>query len=199
MASMSSTTGERTRTRIVAAADRLFYEAGYEHTSFAHIAAEVGISRGNFHHHFRTKDDILAEVIARRSASTAEMLDAWAAAHVAPDAQIGCFIDMVVDNRVDIMRFGCPVGSLCSELAKHDHRLLDDSGRIFEQFRDWLRERFVDLGFDANADELALHLLVLSQGVAVLANVHKDEAFLEREVAGMHAWLDELISTTDHP
>lgn len=53
-----------TRHQIVEAADRLFYERGFEATSFADIAAVVGLSRGNFYYHFRTKDEILEAVIA---------------------------------------------------------------------------------------------------------------------------------------
>lgn len=35
--------------QIITAADKLFYEQGFEHTSFAHIAKAVNISRGNFY------------------------------------------------------------------------------------------------------------------------------------------------------
>ena len=52
-----------TREHIVRAADELFYKQGFEHTSFADVAHAVGISRGNFYYHFKTKDEILAAVI----------------------------------------------------------------------------------------------------------------------------------------
>lgn len=55
---------QSTRNLIVEEADALFYESGFEATSFAEIAKAVGISRGNFYHHFKTKDDILDAVIA---------------------------------------------------------------------------------------------------------------------------------------
>jgi len=183
----------RTRDRIVEHADRLFYEGGYDHTSFATIAAEVGISRGNFHHHFKAKDDILAAVIERRRNSTAAMLRSWERVAATPTDRLGCFIDMVAENRQDIMRFGCPVGSLCSELAKQEHSLLGASGTIFEQFRTWLREQFEQLDVAQEPDDLAMHLLAMSQGVAVLANVYKDPEFVAREVARMHRWLDDTV------
>ena len=37
-----------TRTEIVEAADMLFFQHGFDHTSFADIAEAVQISRGNF-------------------------------------------------------------------------------------------------------------------------------------------------------
>ena len=196
-------TGERsthtTADRIVEAADTLFYRHGYEHTTFGMIAADVGISRGNFHHHFKTKDHILAAVIARRSLSTSDMLDRWAAANIEPAAQVRCFIDMLTANRSDIMRFGCPVVSLCSELAKASHPLLDSSGRILCLFRKWLGNRFTAICFEAaTADELAVHLLVLSQGIAVLANLYKDDAMIDREVTEAHRWLDDQLSRRQH-
>lgn len=52
-----------------------FYESEFEATSFAEIAKAVGISRGNFYHHFKTKDDILDAVIARRTDLACSMLD----------------------------------------------------------------------------------------------------------------------------
>lgn len=39
-----------TRQEIVEKADLLFYQRGFENTSFADIADAVGISRGNFYY-----------------------------------------------------------------------------------------------------------------------------------------------------
>jgi len=66
-----------TRDHIVEAADHLFYQQGYEHTSFSDIADAVQISRGNFYYHFKTKDEILDAVIEARLANTQKMLDQW--------------------------------------------------------------------------------------------------------------------------
>lgn len=101
-----------TREQIVEAADRLFYEQGFEATSFAHIADETGLSRGNFYYHFKTKDDILEAVIARRLAATEEMLAAWEDASETPERRIASFIEILVANQAKIMAFGCPVGTL---------------------------------------------------------------------------------------
>lgn len=182
-----------TRERIVEAADTLFYQRGFEKTSFADIADAVGLSRGNFYYHFRTKDDILAAVIALRSVRTQSMLAEWTRDAATPQDRLRCFAEMLVHNRRDIQRYGCPVGTLCAELAKLDHPAQGDAGMIFGQFRDWLRTQFEALGHAPRADELALHLLARSQGVAMLANTFRDEAFIQREVDAMAEWLATVV------
>lgn len=179
-----------TRAQIVEAADRLFYERGFEATSFADIAAVVGLSRGNFYYHFRTKDAILDAVIARRLAATGAMLEAWEAQDAAPEARIRSFIRILLVNRAPIMAYGCPVGTLSNELAKLDHPSRGGATSIFALFREWLARRFAELGREADADALAMHVLMRSQGVAVLATAFGDEAFVRREVADMCAWLE---------
>ena len=188
--------GRTTRDHIVEAADQLFYRQGYEHTSFADIAAAVRISRGNFYHHFRTKDEILDAVIGLRMANTREMLEQWEAEGDHPADRIRSFIHMLVMNRAKIMRHGCPVGSLCNELAKLDHGAQAGAAGIFTLFRDWLRRQFALLGREADADALAMHILARSQGVAALANAFRDEDFVRQEVDQMCAWLDACTQRT---
>lgn len=179
-----------TRQTIVEVADRLFYEQGFESTSFAHIAAQVNISRGNFYYHFRTKDEILQAVIALRMDRTRAMLAAWEGEGADPEARIRSFIDLLIANRAKIMRFGCPVGTLCNELARLDHVAQGDANALFTLFRTWLARQFAALGHDPDAaDAHALHVLAGSQGVAALANAFRDEAFLRREVDALAAWL----------
>jgi len=182
-----------TRDHIIEAADTLFYEKGYEHTAFSDIAQAVGISRGNFYYHFRTKDAILAAVIDRRLAQTAAMLARWETESPDPAGRIRRFIDILLANRAAIMRHGCPVGTLCQELAKLDHAARPDAARLFTLFRNWLARQFAEAGRAGEADALALHLLARSQGVAALANAFHDEAFIRAEAALMEAWLTREI------
>lgn len=178
----------RTRNHIVEAADRLFYEQGFEATSFADIAGAVGLSRGNFYYHFKSKDKILDAVIARRLAATQAMLDRWEEA-ASPLERIRSFIHILFANQTKIMAHGCPVGTLCNELAKLDHVAKDDAVGLFGLFRDWLARQFTALGRATDADALALHVLMRSQGVATLATAFHDEDFVRREVEDMEAWL----------
>ncbi|WP_431320593.1 TetR/AcrR family transcriptional regulator [Rhizobium sp. YTU87027] len=181
-----------TRELIIEAADSLFYEGGFEATSFADIAAAVGISRGNFYHHFKTKDAILDAVITRRMERTRAMLDGWQADGEGPRERILSFIHMLIANRAKIMAFGCPVGTLSSELAKLDHVAQGRAAEILMLFRDWLAGQFRAFGAGDQAETLALHLLTWSQGVAVMATALRDESFIRSEVARIEHWLATL-------
>ena len=81
----------------------------------------VGISRGSFYYHFKTKDEILAALILRRLAKTRGLLRRWEEDGETPEARIRSFIHILIVNRRDIKRYGCPVGSLCTELANAFH------------------------------------------------------------------------------
>jgi len=182
-----------TREQIIEAADDLFYRQGFEHTSFQDIADAVEISRGNFYYHFRTKDEILDAVINARIASTQAMLGRWRIEGDTPAARIESFINILMGNRAKIKQYGCPVGTLCTELAKLAHPARAEANRLFTIFRTWLARQFQLLGLEAEADRLAMHLLARSQGVATLANAFHDERFIRQEVADMRAWLRRCV------
>jgi TetR/AcrR family transcriptional repressor of nem operon len=179
----------KTRERIIEAANGLFYQRGFEQTSFTHIAEAVGITRGNFYYHFKSKDEILDAVIASRLSATQEMLERWEREGGSPKGKLCCFAEIVMLNRAKIMEYGCPVGTLCTELAKLNHQSRHEANEIFSLFRIWLRRQFELAGRSDDADELAMHLLARSQGVATLANAFQDEEFIRKEVKTMHDWI----------
>ncbi len=56
---------EERRREILDAAERLFTEKGFDRTSISDIQSEVGISRGTLYYHFKSKEEILNELIVR--------------------------------------------------------------------------------------------------------------------------------------
>jgi len=188
-----------TRDHIIEAADQLFYQQGFEHTSFADIAGVVQISRGNFYYHFKSKDEILDAVINVRLADRQVMLKQWEVEGETPLDRICSFINILIMNQEKIIKFGCPIGTLSTELSKLNHASQNDANKLFTLFRTWLCRQFTLLGREADSDDLAMHLLGRSQGVATLATAFRDENFIKSEVKLMCEWVNSEALTTPEP
>ncbi|MCK0071233.1 TetR/AcrR family transcriptional regulator [Kordiimonas laminariae] len=189
-------TKETTRERIITVADNLFYEQGFDHTSFADIAGETSISRGNFYHHFKTKDQILEAVIELRLKNTLAMIKEWEAASHCAKERIKSYITILDRNKNKIAKHGCPVGTLTSELAKLSHDAQGSANKIFSLFDEWLQIQFIDIGLNDEAELLSQHVLARSQGIATLYNTFQSDTFLKKEISLLLEWLEETCSTT---
>ncbi|WP_308169614.1 TetR/AcrR family transcriptional regulator [Acrocarpospora catenulata] len=64
-----------TRTRIQEIALRLFTEQGYEATSLREIAEVLGVTKAALYYHFKTKEDIVASLVVRRTAFLDQLID----------------------------------------------------------------------------------------------------------------------------
>jgi len=187
-----SAKGERTRTDIVECARQLFYEHGYDGTSFSDIVDASGLVRGNIYHYFKTKDDILKAVIEQHLAGYRALLAQWEQQDADPKARLLAFVEMITSRKTDLVKYGCPIGTLNTELAK-DRRDLQQAARaLFDLFRDWLAARFRELGKDADADALALHLLGRAQGIAVISHVYQNAKLLQQETHQLRDWINQL-------
>ena len=178
------------REKIIATADKLFYKNGYNATSFADISKAVGISRGNFYYHFKTKDDILAAVIELRKQIINAMLQEWNLRHDSPLDRLCCYIEMMENLKDDIHKHGCPVGSVCSELIKLQNMHQDHATEMVSLFRKWMVAQFMDLGHDKQqSDQFAMRLISRSQGISVMTNTFADKEFLLREMKILKDWI----------
>jgi AcrR family transcriptional regulator len=184
--------GEQTRAEIIACARDLFYYRGYAATSFSDIVDAAGVYRGNIYHYFKTKDEILEAVVTQRLQEFGALQQEWEKEYADPRERLMCFVEMIVQNENDLVRFGCPIGTLNTELGKGRRDLQHSAKALFDLFHDWLATQFVALGRQAEAASLALHLLGRAQGISLIAHVYQEAAVLEREVATLREWLDGL-------
>lgn len=186
------------RSRIIDAANALFYHRGYNQTSFHEIADATGIPKGNFYYYFRSKDDLLRAVIEDRIARIAVMLAEWDTLFPDPRARLVRYVQMLVANCDELMRYGCPLGSLNAELGKTQPALKAQAARLFDVLVEWLGRQFQGLGFnEARARALALTMAARSQGVSVIANVYENEDFVREEAVALERWIASLTPTAD--
>lgn len=194
MPAMSSK-GEQTRSEIVAAARNLFYRKGYYHTSFSDIVEEAGVVRGNVYHYFKTKDELLGAVIEQHLAQYTILLSSWERDKAPPLQRLKHFTRMLIDRGDDLRQFGCPLGTLSTELGKNPAEAPNPARALLDLFKDWLARQFMLMGFAGDAEKLAVHFLGRAQGISLLTHVYRDPALLAEEVAQLEDWLDKLAST----
>jgi len=183
---------DRTRSRIVEAANRLFYRKGYNLTSFSDVVEAAGVPRGNIYYYFRTKDDILHAAVEYRLEVIRSMLEEWNRKFSDPADRLKRFLQVVANSRQAMAQWGCPMGTLNTELGKEQLALRADARRMFDLFAAWMTEQFAALGHADDADVLALRLLARAQGLTVLAHLYADPDFLAREAAELEQWIDTL-------
>ena len=184
--------GQANRQRIVDAANDLFYQQGYNTTSFAEVAEASGVPKGNFYYYFKSKDELLEAVIEMRLKGIRAMLTEWEVGFPEPIARLKRFAQIPLDEADNVVRYGCPLGSLSVELSKTQLHLHSHAREMFDLFLEWLESRFRQLGKGEVSRSLALHMLAMAQGAVLLGSVYADKTFLEGEVARINAWLDTL-------
>ena len=88
-------------------------------------------------------------------------------------------------------RYGCPIGSLCSELDKADGGLDREAGRTLGIVVDWAEEQFRQMG-QREPRDLAIALFSSVQGSALLANTFRDPDIVVRQARRLEDWIDSL-------
>lgn len=186
------TKGEGNRQRIVNAADQLFYQRGYNQTSFQDISDATGIPRGNFYYYFKTKDEILNAVVDSRIEDISGMLSRCESETDNPVERLLLFNDILITNSDNLLQSGCPVGSLSTELAKDSDALQEKSTEIFTLLRQWISQQFEASGL-ACAEDLSMDLLAKMQGASVMACAFKDMDYIQRSHNEINEWIKSKV------
>lgn len=186
---MLSTTDPRERLTLAAA--KLIHRQGFARTTLADIAAAAKVALGSVYYYFRTKDEIAAAIVAKRVADINQLL---LKKNTLPDprARLEALVQVWVDDRDIDARYGCPIGSLCYELAKGRGALSTHAATPMRTLLDWCEQQLRALGRQQDATTLALHLVAALQGISLVANSLGDPAAITREAAYLKAWIKEL-------
>lgn len=140
--------GMATRERILDAAQNLILDRGYVGMTVDHVLDEVGITKGAFFHHFKTKDD-LAKALLRRFADKdaqiyAETRERAEKLSDDPLEQVLIFVRLFEEMFEGLTEPypGCLFASYIYELQQFDEEtrtLIRDS---FRKWRELLKEKF---------------------------------------------------------
>lgn len=177
------------RTRLTDAAAELIHHRGFAHTTLADIAASAEVALGSVYYYFKTKDDVARAIVARRQDDIDAMLEKIDSL-AAPRKRLHALVKVWVDTREDDARYGCPIGSLCYELAKGRGPLSAEAAAPFKTLLAWSEEQFRLLGKTRQqASAHALHLVAALQGISLIANAMGDPDTILTEAKFLNGWL----------
>lgn len=183
---------ELLKQQVIKAADQLFYKKGYNLTSFSDIAAVSKIPRGNLNYYFKTKDEVLIAVIQYRVNEMKLMLQGWEKEFATPFERLQRYVQIIPNVKNEVISYGCPMGTLNSELGKVQRDLQIISKEQFSVFENWMKKQFQVMGWGKKSGELAMHLMVLTQGLATMTYIHQDARMIQKELKLTTSWLVSL-------
>jgi TetR/AcrR family transcriptional regulator, transcriptional repressor for nem operon len=179
------------RQRLIEAAGQLLHQQGVEKTTLAEIAQAADVPAGNVYYYFKTKDDIIAAVIEAHVQQAKAALASIDGDHRSPKSRLKALVSEYAGQSEVIALYGCPHGSLCSEL---DKRPASPDFAVAELMRvpiEWAEGQFRALG-RSDARDLAVSLIAAYEGSALLANTFRDPGILAREARRLNRWIDTL-------
>ena len=157
------------RERLITAACELFYRQGIAGTTLAHIAEAAEVPLGNMYYYFKTKDDIVAAVVEARTEEIRSATAALQRRHGGPKARLKALVGLLAESRDTIADHGCPLGTLCTELANQSGQSPALTAPLMQTLLDWAEQQFHAMG-RRDARELAIELVIAYEGSAVLTN-----------------------------
>jgi AcrR family transcriptional regulator len=179
------------RERLIAAATRLVHEQGIERTTLAGIAQAADVPPGNVYYYFKTKDDVIAAVIDAHRQQVRTTLAFIDAHHRTPRNRLKAFVREFTAQSEQVARYGCPLGTLCSELDKRVTGPRLPVAELMDLPIQWAQQQFRSLG-RADAHDLAVDLLAAYEGSALLASTMHDPKILSSAARRIDRWLDTL-------
>ena len=172
--------------RILAAADKLFYEQGIRAVGVDTIAAEAGVSKRTLYNYYPTKDELIAAYLTARFK------------HIAPsDApareQILAYFDRIEQMVADGSFRGCPFVNAVTEIGDRKHAAIALAVQFKEQRRQWYRALLERLQVK-DPDALATQLQLLVEGVLATALVRGDPGAARAARSAAEVLLDSAMA-----
>ena len=165
-------------------------EQGVEGTTIADIAEAAGVPLGNVYYYFKSKDQLVRAAI---DAHEQEIRGALASLerNRTPKARLKAFVRMIADKGEDAARYGCPQGTLCSELDKRQDPIARDAAALMLIPIEWAEQQFRAMG-RRDAGDLAVALIASYQGVSLLTNTLRRPELMVKEARRLERWIDSL-------
>jgi TetR/AcrR family transcriptional repressor of nem operon len=178
------------RQRLVEGARLALHQQGVEKTTLADIAQAADVPVGNVYYYFKTKDELVQAAIDAHAHDIQTMLASFDR-HRSPKTRLKAFVRAITDQRERAALYGCPQGTLCSELSKRDDGLERAYANLMQFPIDWAEQQFRSMG-RRDARDLAVAMIASYQGIMLLTNTFREPELVVREARRLDRWIDSL-------
>lgn len=184
--------------QILEAATRLVQARGYHRTALEDVLRESGAGKGNFYHHFHSKEELGYAIVDRLVRGfTERILDPiFGDPGRPPLDQVDTFLEAILGaQRARNCVGGCPMGNLATELADSHEGFRQRLARVFNLWRERIAGALAraqaegTLAGETDPDGLARFLVAGLEGGILLARVQRDIRVLETCVAELRRHL----------
>ncbi|WP_037807233.1 TetR/AcrR family transcriptional regulator [Streptomyces sp. NRRL F-2580] len=184
----SRTSGKRER--LASAAAQVLHAQGIAQTTLADIAQAAEVPVGNVYYYFKTKDQLVEAAIDAHAQTLRGLITALDALPT-PQDRLKALLNGWVEQRELTARYGCPTGTLASELDKRADGLDRSIAAVMQALLDWAEQQFREMG-RTDARELAVALIAAYQGISLLTNTFRDPDLMTTEARRLERWIDSL-------
>jgi AcrR family transcriptional regulator len=181
------------RERLLAAAMELLHRQGVENTTLADIAQRADVPVGNIYYYFKTKDEIVDAVVEAHVRGIEDTLVSFDRRYHTPKGRLKALIRLLATQNKLVAEYGCPHGTLSSELEKQTGGSDHSARRLVEVPIDWAEKQFLSMG-QPDARDLAVRFIAAYHGAAVLTQALREPELLSRESRRLQHWIDSIGS-----
>ena len=179
-----------TRSELLIQAETLVRGRGWSGFSYADLAEAVGIRKASIHHHFRTKDDLGAALVAAYGERYDAALADICATHPTGIDRIAAYGKLYLGGVEQGL--GCLCAALATEGDALPERLRSDVVAFFAHHISWLEQVFRDGAADGS---IGAGLDPASHARLVVATL-EGALLLERLLGGPEAFAGTLTALT---
>lgn len=183
-----SVRGNETRLRMIRVAADLFHKQGVVATSPDQIIDASETGKGQFYHHFGSKEGLVHEVlqsyleaIKTGASNVSYDIESWAALE-------RWFLAHVEMQKAFHMTRGCPFGTIGNEVTENDELIRQDLSLIFEIVKNKLAAFFImekargRLRRNVSEEALAEFCIATVQGAMLMGKIRRDSKVVQATV-----------------
>lgn len=175
------------REKILASAQRLLQQRGFNGFSYADVANEVGIRKASLHHHFPTKADLGATLIEQYSKDVGNALDTISRSALPGNEKLAAYASFYRGS-LESERM-CLGGMLATEVQTLDANIIPGVKHFFTRNVEWLTEVLTEgvsqqvFTLSGSAIDHARILLSAFQGALLVARATGDHYAFDQTTA----------------